>query len=112
MPSMWKLTRSFERIRLDGALVGLSRALVLGLVDLVASSTKSTGDTVGDRVLSGNVALGLLLVGLLGSLSRVALDGLGDVVGGVGDGVADLTDDTLVRLVGVGDRHFEVGGGW
>lgn len=92
---------------LDGALVGLGRALVLGLVDLVASGTESTRDAVGDRVLSGNVALGLLLVGLLGSLSRVALDGLRDVVGSVGDGVADLTDDTLVRLVGVGSRHFD-----
>ena len=79
------------------------------LVDLVASSAENTGGAVGDRVLSGNVALGLLLVGLLGSLSRVALDGLGDVVGSVGDGVADLTDDTLVRLVGVRSRHFE---GW
>lgn len=79
---------------------------MLGLVDLIASSTKGTGDTVGHRVLSGNVALGLLLVGLLGSLSGVALDGLGDVVGGVGDGVANLADDALVRLVGVRSRHF------
>ena len=94
-------------------LVGISRALVLVLVDLVAGSTESTGGTVGDGVVAGNVALGLLLVGLLGSLGRVALDGLGDVVGGVGDGVADLTDDTLVRLVGVGDRHVDVWGvGW
>jgi hypothetical protein len=97
---------------LDGALVGLSRALVLGLVHLVASGTESTGDAVGDGVLSGNVALSLLLVGLLGSLSRVALDGLGDVVGGVGDGVADLADDALVRLVGVGSRHFDGWVGW
>jgi|SRR5690242_9904793 len=105
------MTYQVIRVRcfLDGALVGLGRTLVLGLVDLVASSAESARDAVGDRVLSGNVALGLLLVGLLGSLSRAALDGLGDVVGGVGDGVADLTDDTLVRLVGVGSRHFE---GW
>lgn len=92
---------------LDGALVGLSRALVLGLVDLVASGTESTRDTVANGVLSGDVALGLLLVGLLGGLSRAALDGLGDVVGGVGDGVANLADDALVRLVGVGSRHSE-----
>ena len=90
-------------------LVGGSSTLVLVLVDLVAGSTESTGDTVGHGVLSGNVALGLLLVGLLGSLSRGALDGLGDVVGGVGDGVDGLADDTLVRLVGVGGRHSE---GW
>ena len=80
---------------------------MLVLVELVRGSAHGTGDTVGNGVVAGNVALGLLLVGLLGSLSRVALDGLGDVVGGVGDGVADLTDDTLVRLVGVGNRHFE-----
>ena len=96
---------------LDGLLVGLGLSLVLVLVDLVGGSAESARDTAGDGVIGG-VALGLLLVGLLGSLSRVALDGLGDVVGGVGNGVADLTDDTLVRLVGVGDRHCEVGGGW
>jgi hypothetical protein len=106
----WNVPRQLIRC-LDGALVGLSRALVLVLVDLVAGSTESARDAVGDGVLSGNVALGLLLVGLLGSLSRVALDGLGDVVGGVGNGVADLTDDTLVGLVGVGSRHFECWGG-
>ena len=63
----------------------------------------------GDGVVAGNVALGLLLVGLLGSLSSGALDGLGDVVGGVGDGVGGLAEDTLVRLVGVGSRHVD---GW
>ena len=80
---------------------------MLVLVDLVAGSTESTGGTVGQGVLSGNVALGLLLVGLLGSLGGVARDGLGDVVGGVGDGVADLTNNALVRLVDVGGRHFD-----
>lgn len=84
---------------------------MLGLVELVGRSAHGTGDTVGDGALAGNVALSLLLVALLGGLSGVALDGLGDVVGGVGDGVADLTDDTLVRLVGVGSRHFD-GVGW
>lgn len=74
---------------------------MFGLVQLVLAGTESTRDTVGDGVLAGNVALGLLLVGLLGSLSRLALDGLGDVVGGVGDRVGDLADDSLVRLVGV-----------
>lgn len=110
-----KVEDAYQVIRvrcLDGALVGLSRALVLVLVDLVAGSAESTRGTVGDGVVSGNVALGLLLVGLLGSLSRAALDGLGNVGGGVGDGVADLTDDTLVRLVGVGSRHFEGWLGW
>jgi hypothetical protein len=96
--------------RLDGALVGLGRALVLGLVDLVASGGESTRGTVGDGVVAGNVALGLLLVGLLGCLSRVALDGLGDVVGGVLDRVDGLADDAVVGVVGVGGRHCECGG--
>ena len=110
MSRKWKKpTKSFERRRLDGVLVGRGSALVLVLVELVAGSTESTGGTVGQGVVSGNVALGLLLVGLLGSLSSVALDGLGDVVDGVGDGVDGLADDTLVRLVGVGSRHFD---GW
>ena len=54
------------------------------------------------------------LVGLLGSLGALALDGLRDVVGGVGDGVGDLADDALVRLVNVGSRHVEgwLVGGW
>jgi len=47
------------------------RALVLLLVHLVGDGTETTGDTVGDGVVTGNVALGLLLVGLLGSLSRL-----------------------------------------
>lgn len=42
------------------------------------------------QVLMTYVALGLLLVGLLGCLGALALDGLGDVVGGVGERVADL----------------------
>jgi hypothetical protein len=78
------------------------------LVKLVRGSAHGTRDTVGDGVI-GSVALGLLLVGLLGSLGGVARDGLGDVVGSVGNGVADLADDTLVRLVDVGGRHFDVG---
>jgi len=87
---------------------------VLGLVNLVAGSGQSTRGTVGDAVVSGNVALGLLLVGLLGCLSRVALDGLGNVVGGVLDRVDGLADDAVVGVVGVGGRHFDVGGlvGW
>jgi len=48
------------------------RALVLGLLHLVGGSTHGTRDTVRDRVLAGNVALGLLLVGLLGGLSRLS----------------------------------------
>jgi hypothetical protein len=92
---------------LNGALVGLSGALVLLLVDLVTSSVESTGGTVGERVLAGDVALSLLLVALLGGLSRLALDGLGDVVGGVLDRVDGLADDAVVGVVGVGSRHFE-----
>lgn len=91
---------------LDGALVGLSSTLVLALVDLVTGSAESTRGAVSQAVLSGNVALGLLLVGLLGSLSRVALNGLGDVVGGVLDAVDGLADEALVGSVGVGSRHF------
>lgn len=56
---------------------------MLLLVDLVAASVKGTGDTVTDGVLAGNVALGLLLVGLLGGGGGGTLDGLGNVVGGV-----------------------------
>lgn len=81
---------------------------MLLLIDLVGSSAHGTGDTAGDGVI-GSVALGLLLVGLLGGGGRGALDSLGDVLGGVVERVADLTDDTLVRLVGVGSRHFECG---
>jgi len=92
---------------LNGVLVGGSRALVLGLVHLVGGSTHGTGDTVRDGVLAWDVALGLLLVALLGGLSGLALDGLGDVVGGVADGVGDLANDTLVWLIGVWCRHFE-----
>jgi len=46
---------------------------VLGLLHLVGGSAHGTGDTVGDRVLAGDVTLGLLLVGLLGSLSRLVM---------------------------------------
>ena len=56
---------------------------MLLLVDLVAAGVKSTGDAVADGVLAGDVALGLLLVGLLGGGGSGALDGLGNVVGGV-----------------------------
>lgn len=80
---------------------------MLGLVDLVGCGTEGTRDTVADRVLSGNIALGLLLVSLLGSLSGVALNALRDVVGSVLDGVDGLADDALVGSVGVGSRHFE-----
>jgi len=74
--------------RLDGALVGcqeyvscvprsssitshltLGRSIVLGLVELVGDGTGSTRDAVGDGVVAGDVALSLLLVGLLGGLS-------------------------------------------
>lgn len=71
---------------LDALLVGLGGALVLLLVNLVASGVKAARDAVRDRVLAGDVALGLLLVGLLGGGGGGTLDGLRDVVGGVLDG--------------------------
>jgi hypothetical protein len=51
----------------------------------------------------------LTLVGLLASLSGVALDGLGDVVGGVLDRVDGLAEDALIWLVDVWCRHFGIG---
>jgi len=80
---------------------------VLALVELVADGAGSTRDAVADGVLAGNVALGLLLVGLLLGLSGLALDGLRDVVDGVGDGVGSLANDGLVGLVDVRGRHLE-----
>ena len=117
---MWTTYRSEMSNRcssteyLDGALVGLSGALVLLLVHLVASSVKGAGSTVGEGVRAGDVALGLLLVGLLVGLSGLALDGLGDIVGGVLYRVDGLADDALVGGVGVGSRHFDEVwlGGW
>jgi hypothetical protein len=93
---------------LNGALVSLSRGVVLGLVHLVANGGDGARGTVGNGVVAGNVALGLLLVGLLGSLGGLALDGLRDVVGGVLDRVDGLADDAVVGVVGVRSRHFEV----
>lgn len=80
---------------------------MLGLVHLVGGSTHGTGDTVGDGVVAWDVALHLLLVGLLGGLSGLALDGLRDVLGGVLDRIGDLADDSLVWLVGVWSRHVD-----
>lgn len=80
--------------------------LLLG--ELVADGTGGTRDAVANGVLSGNVALGLLLVGLLLGLSGLALDGLGDVVGSVLDRVDGLADNALVGCVGVGSRHVDV----
>jgi hypothetical protein len=74
---------SSKRVHLDALLVGLGRALVLLLVDLVAGGVKGARGTVGDGVVAGDVALGLLLVGLLGRGGGGALDGLRDVLGGV-----------------------------
>jgi hypothetical protein len=90
---------------LNALLIGLSRALVLLLIDFVGSSVKSARSTARERSVAG-VALGLLLVGLLGSFGGVALDSFGDVVGGVLDRVGGLADDALVRLVDVGSGHF------
>lgn len=68
---------------------------MLVLVELVGRSTKSTRDTAG-RAGIANVALGLLLVGFFGGFGSVALDCLRDIVDGVSEGVADLSDDTLI----------------
>lgn len=88
----------------DSFLVGFCRSLVLVLVQLVAGSIHSSGGTAGERGVA-SVALHLLLVGLLGCLLCVALDGLRDVVGGVLDGVGGLAEDTLIWLIDVGSRH-------
>ena len=120
-----------EESPLVGVLVGRGGTLVLGLLELVRDGTGSTGDAVGEGVLAGNVALGLLLVGLLGGGGGSTLDGLGDVVGGVlwkgwmlvelerswlhkagegetyGNRVDDLADNALVGCVGVGSRHVD-----
>lgn len=60
---------------------------MLGLVHLVTSGGESTRGAVGNGVVAGNVALGLLLVGLLGSLSGVALNSLGDLDGVLATGL-------------------------
>lgn len=44
---------------------------MLSLLQAVASSIKTTGDTVGEAVLAGNVALHLLLVALLAGLGSL-----------------------------------------
>ena len=78
----------FEHVeRLDALLVGLGRAFVLLLLKSVANGAEGTRHTITDAAV-WCVALGLLLVGLLGRLGRLALHGLTDVVGGVGDAVA------------------------
>jgi hypothetical protein len=79
------LTRHVVARHLDALLVGGGGALVLLLVELVAGGVKGARGTVGEGVLAGDVALGLLLVGLLGGSGGGTLDGLGDVVGGVLD---------------------------
>jgi len=79
---------------LDGVLVGAGGALVLGLIDLVADRAGSSADLVANA--TSGVALGLLLVRLLAGLSRLALDALADVVGGVGHRVDGLADDALL----------------
>lgn len=56
---------------LDSLLVGLGRGVVLALVHLVGDGRQTSGNSVGDGVLSGNVALSLLLVGLLLCLCRL-----------------------------------------
>ena len=71
-----------------------------------AGSVLGSSETVTDRGIG--VALGDLLVGLLAGLGALALNRLGNVVGGISDRVGDLADDALVGLIDVGCRHF----GW
>jgi hypothetical protein len=84
---------------------------VLGLVDLVAGGAKGTAGAAAERGVA-DVALHLLLVGLLAGPGGGALDGLGDVVGGVLGRVGDLADEALVGLIEVGGRHFVRGLGF
>ena len=58
----------------------ISLGVVAGLVELVSNGILCGS---GARAEAGIVVLGNLLVGLLGSLGTGALDGLGNVVGGV-----------------------------
>ena len=69
---------------LGSLLVGGGRSIVLVLVALVLEGVNAG---LGTSSKAGVVVLGDLLVGLLGSTRGGALDGLGDVVGGVLDGV-------------------------
>jgi hypothetical protein len=81
---------------------------MLGLVEFVGDGAESTRGTARDRVV-GTMALGLLLVSLLGDFRRVALKRLRDVVAGVLEGIGHLADDAFVWLINVGGRHDEVG---
>jgi len=91
---------------LDALLVDLGRSLVLVLVELVRSSAETTADAAGKGGIA-DVALRLLFVGLFADLASIALDGLGDVVASVLDGVDGLSDDGFVRLIDVGCRHVD-----
>jgi hypothetical protein len=61
-------------------LVGISLGVVGFLVELVSDGILCGG---GTGAQAGIVVLGNLLVGLVGSFGTGALDGLGNVVGGV-----------------------------
>jgi len=89
-------------------LVGSGRRPMGRLIDLVTESVGGSGSTVSEGVLSGNVALGLLLVGFLGDGGGGFLDLLLDVVDGVTSRVGDLADDSLVWPVDVWGRHFDL----
>eukprot|EP00262_Sarcandra_glabra_P017124 TRINITY_DN5773_c0_g1_i1.p2 TRINITY_DN5773_c0_g1~~TRINITY_DN5773_c0_g1_i1.p2 ORF type:complete len:100 (-),score=18.22 TRINITY_DN5773_c0_g1_i1:12-284(-) len=72
--------------RLDGLLVGLALAVVLLLADLVTHGVLGRSGTGTEGCVG---VLGDLLVALLGDGGTSALDGLGNRVGGVLDGVHD-----------------------
>ena len=67
-----------------GLLVGLGAGVVAVLLGLVLQGIDASLSTSAD---GGVVVLGNLLVGLLGRTSGGALDGLGDVVAGLLEGI-------------------------
>jgi len=89
---------------LDALFVDPGRGVVLRLVELVRSSSESTGGTSRDGCVA-DVTLGLLLVALLAGSGSVALDALGDVVGRILHTVNSLPDNSFIRTVYVGGRH-------
>jgi hypothetical protein len=66
-------------------LVDISLGVVGGLVELVSDGILGGSGTAAQ---AGIAVLSNLLVGLLGSLGTGALDGLGNVVGGVLEGIS------------------------
>lgn len=55
LPTGYSVRLLIKRKCLDGILVGACRTFVLCLVELVGDGTGSTRDTVGERVIAGNL---------------------------------------------------------